>query len=112
MTYPGPDDASFGLWANLQPVLLTLVFITLPLFGVIVVLGRLFSRAENRWKQEVPGGEPAKPRRRRRAQRLHRLGLLSPHSPEDREADPVLPERHAPQLHPSTRGAQCSQETP
>jgi hypothetical protein len=38
------DDPSFNLWANLQPVLLALMFIAIPLFGLIVLLGRMFRK--------------------------------------------------------------------
>jgi hypothetical protein len=42
------NDPSFDLWANLQPALVALVFITLPLFGVIVLLEKVFSRSTHR----------------------------------------------------------------
>jgi hypothetical protein len=37
-------DPEFALWPNLRPALVALVFIALPLFGLILLLERMFRK--------------------------------------------------------------------
>ncbi len=37
-------DDPFSLWANLKPALVALVFIALPLLGLIVLLEKIFRK--------------------------------------------------------------------
>jgi hypothetical protein len=37
-------DPSFDLWTNFKPVVAALVFVTLPLFGLFLLLEKIFRK--------------------------------------------------------------------